>query len=112
MNELRVPRTADAKHSEKAVKCRKVQVNEIAAIGDLLKYRFIGYHKSIDEVRQLFNSVGNEADAGSRESSEYISMREVIGVLKEHPFLLKEESAFLLARYIVEDCSNEHVYCD
>ena len=39
-------------------------------------------------------------------------MGEVKNILKTKTFGLSEEDAHLLARYLVEDCDNEYVYCD
>ena len=39
-------------------------------------------------------------------------MKEVIKKLENKPFCLEEEDAELLARYIIEDSTEEYVYCD
>ena len=39
-------------------------------------------------------------------------MKQLKEILKEAPFKLTEEEAFQLARYAIEDCEEEHVYCD
>lgn len=39
-------------------------------------------------------------------------MGEAKKTLMQYPFELKDEEAHILARYLVEDSSNEHVYCD
>lgn len=43
---------------------------------------------------------------------EYITMKAVKTILKTHPFLLEEDEATALSRYIVEDSANEYVYWD
>lgn len=47
--------TADKRNTEEGVKSRKVTHNEIADICETLKYRFIGFGISIDEIRKYFD---------------------------------------------------------
>jgi hypothetical protein len=39
-------------------------------------------------------------------------MSETQKILQSFPFCLEVDQAFLLARYIIEDCYEDYVYCD
>ena len=39
-------------------------------------------------------------------------MKEVIEILREFPFRLREEESYQVARYAIEDCEEDFVYCD
>ena len=39
-------------------------------------------------------------------------MGETKHILMNYPFELQDEDAHILARYLIEDSSNEYVYCD
>lgn len=39
-------------------------------------------------------------------------MSEVISILRDSPLNISEEQAEILARYVIEDCDEEYVYCD
>jgi hypothetical protein len=47
----RVPQSCSKKHNENALKVRKVDINDIAKYGELLRYRLIGSQFNINKVK-------------------------------------------------------------
>lgn len=47
----RIPQSCSRKYNESASKVRKVDINDIAIYGELLRYRLIGYQYNINKVK-------------------------------------------------------------
>ena len=114
----RVRVTADKRHSQNSVKCRKIHYQEITDICETLKYRFMGMNVKIEEIRELFDYRHDEDDILMTEDEQnwrktYINLEEAIKIVcKNRYFELSEEDGKTLARFLIEDSENDYVYCD
>lgn len=80
----------------------RVKKEEVAAIGEELKYKLLDSKVELEEAKQLL-----DRPEGT------ISIEEIVAVLMQAPFNMRnEEGAVLLARYLVEDQQDQFVYYD
>ena len=108
--------TADERNSEEGVKSRRVTQADILDICETLKYRFIGFNIDIEDIRKEFDFKPEVSLCEDEEEEEwqrqYITMKEVVGIVMKPNFGLNDEDAKMFARFLVEDSNKEYVYCD
>lgn len=91
---------------------KPIKIEQLESFRLDLMYRFIYYGIGTDEAKGLLD-YRKEEGVSKREAkwrSRYISMKEAKRLMTEHPFLLTEHQATLLARYVVEDATKDDVF--
>lgn len=85
-----------------SLKRSKVKKEEVASIGEEIKYKLLDSGVEFNEAKKLLEGPDGR-----------ISIGELVDIFTEAPFNVKnEESAVLMARYLVEDQNDQVIFYD